>query len=92
MKAAVADPPLFLPDEEIAQRILGARAREFKALAPLLERRGFPKIDAVMGGRYWPAVKRFFDVENGLVETRPLAPSGREDVEAWRSSRQKRRA
>ena len=29
----------------------------------MLEGRGFPKIDGLMGGRYWPAVKAFFDRE-----------------------------
>ena len=85
--AAPVDPPLFMDEAEIGRRLLGARrAAEWKALAPLYERRGFPKIDAVMGGRYWPAILRFFNVEYGLEELRPMSPSGREDAEAWRAS------
>ena len=91
MGRAAENDALYLSDAEIGKRVLGAtRAKEWGQIAPLLERRGLPKIDRLMGGRYWPAVKRFFDVDNGLESALPLAPSGIEDATAWRKS--KRRA
>jgi hypothetical protein len=67
--------------------------QEWKQIAPLLEERGLPKIDTVMGGRYVRAVVAFFDREYGLGrgERVPLAPDGIEDFEGWRA-KQKRRA
>jgi hypothetical protein len=53
--------------------------------------RGFPKIDALMGGRYTPAVRAYFDHQYGLDRDRsgdaPLAPDGVEDFEAWKQKR-----
>lgn len=68
--------PLFATDAELAEALLGKRACAWKDLMPLYERRGFPKIDPVMGGRYTPAVKAFFDVEYGLTASAPKAPPG----------------
>jgi hypothetical protein len=68
--------PLFASDAEIGAALLGAkRASEWKALAPLYERQGFPKIDPVMGGRYVPAIKAFFDKQYGVATLVPAAPS-----------------
>jgi hypothetical protein len=56
--------PLFASDEDIAGALMGpGKGRVFRAIVPLLERRGFPKYDGLMGGRYVPAVKAFFDRE-----------------------------
>lgn len=81
--------PLFADDAAIGRALLGDRACEWKALAGLYERQGFPKIDALMGGRYVPAVRAFFDREYGLSSLVPAAPDGTERPEAWTS--QKRR-
>jgi hypothetical protein len=69
------------------------RVAEFRQMVPLLEPRGFPKIDQLMGGRYVPAVRAFFDHQYGLDRDTapPLAPDGTEDFEGWRA-KQKRRA
>jgi hypothetical protein len=76
--------PLFADDAAIGAALLGpARACEWKSLAPLYERRGLTKIDAVMGGRYVPAVKAFFDAENGIVSRPVAAPDGVENPAAW---------
>lgn len=81
--------PLFATDAEIGRALLGlARACEWPSLAPLYERRGFPKVDPVMGGRYTPAIKAFFDGEYGLVSLAPAAPDGIERPQAW--NKQKR--
>jgi hypothetical protein len=85
------------PDEaEIARRVLGARSREWAAKAIVLERDGLPKIDPLMGGRFWPAVQRWFLERHGLdvessagaiipgksrVRVVPFAPDGLEDFD-----------
>jgi hypothetical protein len=79
--------PLFATDDVIGAALLGpGRETEFKQMAPLLEARGLPKIDELMGGRYVPAVKAFFDHQYGLDRggAVPLAPDGMEDFEGWR--------
>lgn len=59
-----------------------ARSSEWKGLAPLLEARGLPKFDALMGGRYVPAV----DWQYGLAESghAPVAPDGKVDWASWK--------
>jgi hypothetical protein len=83
--------PLFVGDAELGVALLGPiRACEWKTLAPLYERQGLPKIDQIMGGRYVPAVKAFFDQQYNLSTLVPAAPDGIERPEAWTS--RKRRA
>ena len=66
--------PLYATDEEIGEAVLGwARKGEFKGLAVLHERQGMPRESPVWGGRYVPAVKAFFDAQNGLGNLQPLA-------------------
>lgn len=84
--------PLFADDKAIGAALLGRqRAREWCQLAALLEARGLPKIDKLMGGRYVPAVKAFFDRENGIGVAEILSPDGVEDLGAWKR-KQKRPA
>jgi hypothetical protein len=83
--------PEFSDDLEIGRALLGAkRAREFKQIAPLLERRGLPKIDLLFGGRYVPAVRAFFDREYGLDGAQPFAPDGMENLGASRKGKVRR--
>ena len=66
--------------------LLGSkRACEWKGLAPLYERQGFPKIDPVIGGRYVPAIKAFFDKQYGIA-TLPTAPDGIDRPETWKTA------
>ena len=68
--------PLYPDEETIALLVLGpSRAKEWKAVAVILEREGLPRIDTFMGGRYWPAVRAFFDSKHGLgnLEARPVS-------------------
>jgi hypothetical protein len=84
--------PWFATDDAIASALLGPeRVAEFKQLVPLLEARGLPKVDQLMGGRYLPAVRAFFDHQYGLdrVGDPPLAPDGVEDFGKWKE-KQKR--
>ena len=77
---------LFASEEQIAAAVLGGdRLQEWRQMAPLLEQKGLPKIDQLMGGRYMPAVHAFFDRLYGLDRgaDAPLAPDG---VRIWKWS------
>jgi hypothetical protein len=85
--------PLFATDDVLGAALLGAdRVQEWRQIAPLLETRGLPKVDKLMGGRYVPAVVAHFDHLYGLDHGGhpPLAPDGVEDFEKWK--KQKRRS
>lgn len=61
--------PLYPDEKTIAELVLGRkRAKEWRGLAIVLERQGLPPIDPQFGGRYWPAVVRWFDRRNRLDE------------------------
>jgi hypothetical protein len=80
--------PLFATDAELAGAILGDRRAHWPKIATLLETKGLPKVNLLMGGRYVPAVKQFFDADNGVLEAvLPSAPDGVEDLSAWKSPR-----
>jgi hypothetical protein len=82
--------PIFATDKEIGAALLGAnRAQEWQEIAPILETRGLPKIDELMGGRYVRAVIAFFDRQHGLDlgGDVPLALDGTENFEKWRQRR-----
>lgn len=82
--------PAFADDTELGKAILGPkRSGEWRQIAALLEARGLPKIDTLMGGRYVPAVRAFFDCENGLKDRASLMPDGIEDLGAWKRSRRR---
>jgi hypothetical protein len=82
--------PLFADDASIGVALLGpGRAREWDKIADLLEIRGLPKIDTLMGGRYVPAVKAFFDRDYGLSVSPLLAPDGAEDLGAWQKHKRR---
>jgi hypothetical protein len=74
---------LFLSEAEVARR-LGQQLAEWKAKAIVLERRGLPRIDALMGGRYWPAVCAFFDRRYGISNDNPTPVDGEENLDALR--------
>jgi len=61
-------PSCLYPNEaEIARLVLGSkRAKSWDGIAAVLERRGFPQVDPLFGGRYWPAVKAFLDRRHGV--------------------------
>ena len=78
--------PLFADDPSIGVALFGPnRAGDWPPIASLLESRGLPKIDALMGGRYVPAVRAFFDRDYGLSGSAPLAPDGPEELGAWKN-------
>ena len=75
---------MFAPDDEIAVVVIGpGKTTQWRQVVSLLESRGFPKIDPMMGGRYMPAVRRFFDDEYKLTVGAALAvPDGPEELGA----------
>jgi hypothetical protein len=78
------DAGLFLNEGEVARR-LGQKPGTWAATAIVLERDGLPKIDPLFGGRYWPAVRAFFDRRHGLAagsSNGPLMPDGKENYDA----------
>lgn len=57
------EPTCLYPDEgELALVLLGPeRAHMWPAIAQVEERVGLPRVMRQYGGRYWPAVRAFFD-------------------------------
>jgi hypothetical protein len=73
--------PLYLRDDELHALVnphIG-RAAFIKRIG-VLEADGFPKVDPLFGGRYWPAVVDFFDRRAGRGKIGPLAIDG---AETW---------
>lgn len=82
--------PLFATDGEIAGAIVGrGRAKQWIAEAlPVLERRGFPKSDALHGGRAVPLVRKFYEGYFGVTAGFAVArPDGEErlGLDAWKT-------
>lgn len=61
--------PLYPDEDQIALAVMGPkRAKEWRSKAKFLEdKHHLPRVDVLMGGRYWPAVKWFFDNYNGVA-------------------------
>lgn len=80
--------PLFASEEAVAGALMGpGRTAEWRQIAPLLERRGLPTVDGLMGGRYTPALKAFFDREYGVHgDTQVLAPHMPAELGAWKKN------
>ena len=78
---------MFADEAGLAEVFMGpGKSSEWRQSANLLEARGLPRIDALMGGRYKPAVKAFFDKEYGLVTAAPRpVPDGIEKLGPWTS-------
>jgi hypothetical protein len=74
---------LFLTEAEIARRLRLTR-REWAAKAEVLERHGLPRIDPLIGGRYWPAIVAFFDRRYGVSNVEASQPDGGENLDALR--------
>lgn len=72
---------LYPDEEELARRVLGRRASQWSNIAPSLEREGLPRIDPLTGGRYWPAVRAFFERRHGLRKDH--VPASADGAESW---------
>lgn len=86
--------PLYASDEQIGAAILGTgRAQEWCCLALALEKQpSFPLVDKLHGGRYVPAVKRFYDLRHGLLNSTNAAtpPPARERLDLWTEPKKRR--
>jgi hypothetical protein len=56
-----AQMPLYPTEAQIARAVLGSRAKDWPRISKTLEdKEGLPRINELMGGRFWPAVVAFF--------------------------------
>ena len=78
---AIESAGLFPCEAEIARR-LSQSLRDWAAKAVVLERHGLPRIDPLMGGRYWPAVIAFWNRRYGLANVEISQPDGEENLNA----------
>lgn len=85
--------PLYPSEAQISRRVFGpGRTDEWRALVHILERKGFPQIDPLIGRRYWRACQMWFDARHGIVDIRPGQlgkPDGEETSPTPRPKRQK---
>ena len=84
MAETCTDETLYPSEAIVARLVLGDRAKEWPAKAVLLERDGLPRIDPLMGGRYWPAVVAFFHRRYGISNVEMAQPDGGENLDALR--------
>ncbi len=75
------DQGLFPCEAEIARR-LSQDPADWPAKAVVLERDGLPKIDPLMGARYWPAVQAYWNRRYGLSHVEASALDGTENLNA----------
>lgn len=90
---ASAGLPLYCNDEELRRRINPRIGMDrFKAALLVAERDpSFPRVKALWGGRYWPAVLAWFDKENG-VNGNDVTPAVEDGPETFNATpRQKAR-
>lgn len=74
---------LFPCEHEIARRLSQSEKR-WRGIARLLEREGLPRIDPIMGGRFWPAVVEFFRARYGVRGSDAVSyPSPPDGEERW---------
>lgn len=60
--------PLYPSESELAILVLGTKkAKEWPRIASYLENKlGLPRVDGLMGGRFWPAVDAYFRIRHGM--------------------------
>ena len=76
----LADLPLFATDKELAEVFLGKRAYLWPQIVAHYEGRcGMPAVDSLFGGRYVPAVVKFFDALNGITGSTFPSQDGKEN-------------
>jgi hypothetical protein len=81
--------PLFASEEAISAALMGpGKTAEWRQIVPLLERRGLPSVDGLLGGRYTPALKAFFDREYGVHgEAQGSSPHAPAELGSWKKQR-----
>lgn len=90
-KITFQDLPLFADERSLSVALLSpGKYRHWRAVVQVLEVKGFPKIDGLMGGKYWPAVKAFFDREYRVNGDQQVSPPDRpEQLGAYTARRRK---
>lgn len=91
--------PLFATDQQIALAVVGrAKAETWRRRTlPILEARGFPRVDPLHEGRPTTLIKKYYDTYLGLNASYvPTGAAEEEDPDSWlqgrRSRASKRRA
>ena len=75
------DQGLFPCEAEVARR-LSQDPTSWPAKAIVLERDGLPRIDPLMGARYWPAVQAYGNRRYGLSRVEASSLDGQENLDA----------
>lgn len=84
------DLPLFATDDELALAIFGRkRASEWRQFVAYFERKGMPTMDPIVGARYRPAVKVFFDQLWNLDRSSVPPMQDGVDVDTWNVRRRR---
>lgn len=71
----------LFPCEAVIARRLSQEPSRWSAIAVVLERDGLPRIDPVMGGRYWPAVLAWWNRRYGISTVEVSQPDGEENLD-----------
>ncbi|OJU05895.1 MAG: hypothetical protein BGN83_14695 [Rhizobium sp. 63-7] len=82
--------PMFANDRQLAVAIVGKdrAAMWVKTVIPQLEKKGFPRIDALHDGRPVPLVKKFYEGYFGITAGfAASAPDGEERLGQWKKVR-----
>lgn len=58
--------PLFVTDDELGKILFGRRSAGARGALAIFEKRGLPPVDAMLGMRYFPAVRQFLDTWYGV--------------------------
>jgi len=82
--------PLYSTDKDLAEALLGDRAKMWPAIAKHYEGRGLPPVDSLFGGRYVPAVIKFFDAVNGVNGAAPI-PAADGEEQPWPAQNSRKR-
>lgn len=75
------DQGLFPCEAEVARRLSQDPSR-WAATSIILERDGLPRVDPLMGGRFWPGVVAFWNRRYGLSTTEASVLDGMENLDA----------
>lgn len=71
---------MYLTDTEIRER-LNVPERRWRAAVQHFERQGFPRVDPLVGKRYWPAVEHW--MLERYTGASPSRTPAAEEVENW---------
>jgi hypothetical protein len=74
---------LYPNDKELARVLLGDRAPQWPAIAKAEEKAGLPRVSLQYGGRYWPAVKAFYDRRHRLLDQQSEPSDDEREKENW---------